>query len=151
MAGEGREDTFSFNRQIVRRAVPEAETSVVEVCIWVQVRLATQRKNLPNTHNRRHQIAAEWIFPTMVIKIQQQDARRVATATTIAPCAEKDRKRHGTASTSHGRENKVGFANKHYRRPQTDLRSTSSNLRVETIMRTSSVFIWEREATCCAV
>ena len=85
MAGEGREGTFSFNRQIVRRAIPEAETSVVVVIyIWVQIRLVTQRKNLPNTHNRRHHIAAEWIFPTMVIRIQQQNGRRVATATTIA-------------------------------------------------------------------
>ena len=83
--GEGREDTFSFNRQIVRRAAPEAETSVVVVCIWVHIHLATQRKNLSNTHIRRYQIiSAKWIFPTMVIRIQQQNARRVATATTIA-------------------------------------------------------------------
>ena len=85
MVGEGREDKFSFNQQIVRRAAPEAETSVVVICIWVQIHLATQRKNLSNTHNRRYQIiSAKLIFPTMVIRIQQQNGRRVATATTIA-------------------------------------------------------------------
>ena len=82
---EGREDTFSFRRHIVRRAAPEAETSVVVIFIWVQIRLATQRKNLSDTHHRRHQtISEEWIFPTTVIRIQQQDARGVATATTTA-------------------------------------------------------------------
>ena len=84
--GEGREDTtFSFNRYIVRRAAPEAETSVVVICIWVQIRQAARRKNLLHTHDRRHQIiSAKWVFPTMVIRIQQQNARRVATATAIA-------------------------------------------------------------------
>ena len=107
MVGEGREDKFSFNRQIVRRAAPEAKTSVVVICIWVQIRLATQRKKVSNTHHRRHRtISAEWIFPTMVIRIQQQDARGVATAITIAVlCAPRKNRKHTGPQVHHTARN----------------------------------------------